>query len=168
RRRHTRFSRDWSSDVCSSDLWESVLSCAVDQNAENFICVFPLPLIGQPLDGLGLINDDEETIVPCLADDQCDGFDCTVKILLVDFTAYAKFPPHSYGHGLRTAQPCYCRSRQLDISIEARSVVRLNDARDARRSLADGLQANVYLLQYMAMYIFLGAANQVLGATIFR
>src|SRR5207302_7581186 len=22
RRRHTRFSRDWSSDVCSSDLWE--------------------------------------------------------------------------------------------------------------------------------------------------
>src|SRR5690606_39869228 len=23
RRRHTRFSRDWSSDVCSSDLWRS-------------------------------------------------------------------------------------------------------------------------------------------------
>src|SRR5690606_40468753 len=23
RRRHTRFSRDWSSDVCSSDLWIS-------------------------------------------------------------------------------------------------------------------------------------------------
>src|SRR5690606_39597279 len=23
RRRHTRFSRDWSSDVCSSDLWGS-------------------------------------------------------------------------------------------------------------------------------------------------
>src|SRR6266511_4617553 len=23
RRRHTRFSRDWSSDVCSSDLWET-------------------------------------------------------------------------------------------------------------------------------------------------
>src|SRR5690606_39977956 len=23
RRRHTRFSRDWSSDVCSSDLWKS-------------------------------------------------------------------------------------------------------------------------------------------------
>src|SRR5690606_40097787 len=22
RRRHTRFSRDWSSDVCSSDLWD--------------------------------------------------------------------------------------------------------------------------------------------------
>src|SRR5690606_39957144 len=25
RRRHTRFSRDWSSDVCSSDLWRTVL-----------------------------------------------------------------------------------------------------------------------------------------------
>src|SRR6266700_567437 len=26
RRRHTRFSRDWSSDVCSSDLWRSASS----------------------------------------------------------------------------------------------------------------------------------------------
>src|SRR5690606_40935479 len=25
RRRHTRFSRDWSSDVCSSDLWSGTL-----------------------------------------------------------------------------------------------------------------------------------------------
>src|SRR5690606_40246750 len=24
RRRHTRFSRDWSSDVCSSDLWHDI------------------------------------------------------------------------------------------------------------------------------------------------
>src|SRR5690606_40516638 len=33
RRRHTRFSRDWSSDVCSSDLgfgsWPTVLFCVV-------------------------------------------------------------------------------------------------------------------------------------------
>src|SRR5690606_40797368 len=27
RRRHTRFSRDWSSDVCSSDLQLAVLDC---------------------------------------------------------------------------------------------------------------------------------------------
>src|SRR5690606_40320827 len=27
RRRHTRFSRDWSSDVCSSDLTSSSLMC---------------------------------------------------------------------------------------------------------------------------------------------
>src|SRR5690606_21274254 len=26
RRRHTRFSRDWSSDVCSSDLWERAIA----------------------------------------------------------------------------------------------------------------------------------------------
>src|SRR5690606_40516181 len=26
RRRHTRFSRDWSSDVCSSDLWAETFS----------------------------------------------------------------------------------------------------------------------------------------------
>src|SRR5206468_7234544 len=30
RRRHTRSDRDWSSDVCSSDLWASL-----DQNAES-------------------------------------------------------------------------------------------------------------------------------------
>src|SRR5690606_39579727 len=28
RRRHTRFSRDWSSDVCSSDLQDGVEVCA--------------------------------------------------------------------------------------------------------------------------------------------
>src|SRR5690606_39461617 len=27
RRRHTRFSRDWSSDVCSSDLWSGGNRC---------------------------------------------------------------------------------------------------------------------------------------------
>src|SRR5690606_39583109 len=27
RRRHTRFSRDWSSDVCSSDLLDQLLTC---------------------------------------------------------------------------------------------------------------------------------------------
>src|SRR5690606_39851353 len=26
RRRHTRFSRDWSSDVCSSDLWGQAIA----------------------------------------------------------------------------------------------------------------------------------------------
>src|SRR5690606_40216810 len=33
RRRHTRFSRDWSSDVCSSDLWED----ASDEAVRNFL-----------------------------------------------------------------------------------------------------------------------------------
>src|SRR5690606_40624915 len=30
RRRHTRFSRDWSSDVCSSDLWLIVFAGIAD------------------------------------------------------------------------------------------------------------------------------------------
>src|SRR5690606_40288475 len=30
RRRHTRFSRDWSSDVCSSDLLRSISSSQID------------------------------------------------------------------------------------------------------------------------------------------
>src|SRR5207302_6324416 len=38
RRRHTRFSRDWSSDVCSSDLVEAAAGC-----------VLPLHLGGQAL-----------------------------------------------------------------------------------------------------------------------
>src|SRR5690606_40533350 len=33
RRRHTRFSRDWSSDVCSSDLRENVADCLPYLNA---------------------------------------------------------------------------------------------------------------------------------------
>src|SRR5690606_39763545 len=33
RRRHTRFSRDWSSDVCSSDL-----TAALNDNAFQLIC----------------------------------------------------------------------------------------------------------------------------------
>src|SRR5690606_40639710 len=42
RRRHTRFSRDWSSDVCSSDLWTSALhrfaSSSAKRNAVSEAC----------------------------------------------------------------------------------------------------------------------------------
>src|SRR5690606_40504474 len=39
RRRHTRFSRDWSSDVCSSDLAERVRSdCRFPRHCNAFIC----------------------------------------------------------------------------------------------------------------------------------
>src|SRR5690606_41067736 len=31
RRRHTRFSRDWSSDVCSSDLLEEIRSSGLEE-----------------------------------------------------------------------------------------------------------------------------------------
>src|SRR5690606_40497232 len=34
RRRHTRFSRDWSSDVCSSDLREALLEAVAEVDDE--------------------------------------------------------------------------------------------------------------------------------------
>src|SRR5690606_39384480 len=59
KRRHTRFSRDWSSDVCSSDLVGTLLDLA-DARAHlvtrRFACVLPVEfdadqrLRGQPAD----------------------------------------------------------------------------------------------------------------------
>src|SRR5690606_39977405 len=37
RRRHTRFSRDWSSDVCSSDLWNSTIKLILFPSISRFI-----------------------------------------------------------------------------------------------------------------------------------
>src|SRR5690606_40238484 len=39
RRRHTRFSRDWSSDVCSSDLWliDQGLPCGKEANEAKYL-----------------------------------------------------------------------------------------------------------------------------------
>src|SRR5690606_24777558 len=39
RRRHTRFSRDWSSDVCSSDLSGSLQSCSTCRSRDCTACV---------------------------------------------------------------------------------------------------------------------------------
>src|SRR3712207_2269590 len=35
RRRHTRYWRDWSSDVCSSDLSLAAVACAVEDDLRN-------------------------------------------------------------------------------------------------------------------------------------
>src|SRR5690606_40605403 len=35
-RRHTRFSRDWSSDVCSSDLINQLFQAAAEMDTERF------------------------------------------------------------------------------------------------------------------------------------
>src|SRR5690606_39680082 len=48
RRRHTRFSRDWSSDVCSSDLWNFLLAIMVGTTVApvvvgNTVIVKPSP-----------------------------------------------------------------------------------------------------------------------------
>src|SRR6266702_4601033 len=42
RRRHTRWPRDWSSDVCSSDLWISATS-AVGETPMTWAVYVPLP-----------------------------------------------------------------------------------------------------------------------------
>src|SRR5690606_41054737 len=42
RRRHTRFSRDWSSDVCSSDLY----SCSCSNYIVNKEYFFTIKLVG--------------------------------------------------------------------------------------------------------------------------
>src|SRR5205807_2630211 len=35
RRRHTRLQGDWSSDVCSSDLYEKMIACGTQNNSEK-------------------------------------------------------------------------------------------------------------------------------------
>src|SRR5690606_39338447 len=45
RRRHTSFSRDWSSDVCSSDLaWTKWLTRVVQADELNMLIVRDIPL----------------------------------------------------------------------------------------------------------------------------
>src|SRR6266550_1607212 len=54
RRRHTRCSRDWSSDVCSSDLVEAVedvLSGLAERHPSRTIVLFPEPSEDDGLDG---------------------------------------------------------------------------------------------------------------------
>src|SRR5690606_40208398 len=41
RRRHTRCSRDWSSDVCSSDLWRPGRAPAMRPYVDRILCLLP-------------------------------------------------------------------------------------------------------------------------------
>src|SRR5690606_41082291 len=61
RRRHTRFSRDWSSDVCSSDLYTSkiliaYLKCLKVETMDNKLSIFPIHIHGD-------LNDPENPII---------------------------------------------------------------------------------------------------------
>src|SRR5207247_3713698 len=57
RRRHTRSTRDWSSDVCSSDLYHIPQHCCVDVNAHGlpvlhrYVVSPPLKYTGLPSTG---------------------------------------------------------------------------------------------------------------------
>src|SRR5690606_32475908 len=61
RRRHTRFSRDWSSDVCSSDLYTSKILIAYlkrlkVETMDNKLSIFPIHIHGD-------LNDPENPII---------------------------------------------------------------------------------------------------------
>src|SRR5690606_40823588 len=58
RRRHTRFSRDWSSDVCSSDLY-----CRV----EHLFDVPPTAFVPQPKVWSAIVRLTPHTQLPCPA-----------------------------------------------------------------------------------------------------
>src|SRR5690606_39865098 len=55
RRRHTRFSRDWSSDVCSSDLM-SVAILVLAQDLAGAGVDVHVPLAAIPVDDLDLVD----------------------------------------------------------------------------------------------------------------
>src|SRR5690606_39424293 len=64
RRRHTRFSRDWSSDVCSSDLFTSAEDVARLRGYANVVVnvrPFPSHLIDTRI-GLEVIREDDGRI----------------------------------------------------------------------------------------------------------
>src|SRR5690606_31733275 len=46
RRRHTRFSRDWSSDVCSSDLFSTMETMVSPVGAEGHMQFMPCSFVG--------------------------------------------------------------------------------------------------------------------------
>src|SRR5437660_9695354 len=55
RRRHTRWPRDWSSDVCSSDLQEEIAEAQFAAGANHQIQIRQMARIEMAVDGL-LIN----------------------------------------------------------------------------------------------------------------
>src|SRR5690606_7586243 len=83
RRRHTRFSRDWSSDVCSSDLeaQRAVLARAVAQEA-------PVLLLDEPTASLDLGHAVE--VLEVVEDLRRDG-GLTVVTAIHDLTLAARF-----------------------------------------------------------------------------
>src|SRR5699024_11670213 len=70
RRRHTRSKRDWSSDVCSSDLVDFLdvikqFSCGIGGGFNDAVCTFPGDLDSDEtsFDGVMFSLHDEEIIV---------------------------------------------------------------------------------------------------------
>src|SRR5690606_39755204 len=87
RRRHTRFSRDWSSDVCSSDL------------AANLLAASPLNYIGF-VEGDDIYSGKVDVVV-------CDGF--IGNISLKSSEGVAKMIAHFRSEERRVGKECRSR-----------------------------------------------------------
>src|SRR5690606_20381187 len=79
RRRHTRFSRDWSSDVCSSDLFGSTERGGEPASAPGYEAADAAPTT----EGLEILTDDEDIREAGRIRATASGFDAGDKGILV-------------------------------------------------------------------------------------
>src|SRR5256886_11066288 len=90
RRRHTRFDCDWSSDVCSSDLWPSSTGkMTLEFMVKQFLAATDLPWMERHLTWLGAtaIEDGVITELACKLD-RFPHDDPVNRILWFDFLTY--------------------------------------------------------------------------------
>src|SRR5690606_39300447 len=111
RRRHTRFSRDWSSDVCSSDLG-SVAGDLPGGIPLNELAILPQPVVA--------VADGEPAIGRCLEDHQvavlADGYSAGVYHLdgegFVGRVLDVEIEPVAVAHGVgKEIGRAACRAR---------------------------------------------------------
>src|SRR5699024_12124621 len=95
RRRHTRSKRDWSSDVCSSDLTAS-RCCSIAASVGGTICAPEAPYTLMPLSPAGLWE--AVTMRPATAPR--------------DLTAAARTGVGTGAPGVTTTRPCAASTRQ--------------------------------------------------------
>src|SRR5690606_39494407 len=63
RRRHTRFSRDWSSDVCSSDLWFGTIPVLAQDKEITLEEIYDGTFSQQRMESLRSLNNGTEYMV---------------------------------------------------------------------------------------------------------
>src|SRR5690606_20627119 len=95
RRRHTRFSRDWSSDVCSSDLLQRPgVAVRAREHGSGFLVIafniffrrVPINLAAQAAGDVRQVADGGRTVADLhVADRQLSRFDAVKKIAVVAF-----------------------------------------------------------------------------------
>src|SRR5690606_40347677 len=69
RRRHTRFSRDWSSDVCSSDLYREIIMTRATISVGEDIGFLPGTEEEKMAPWMGALTDNLEVLLPSSSKD---------------------------------------------------------------------------------------------------